>query len=259
MRMQRFWSWMAVNLGKHAGIVTVVGLVFTVVIGTGITRLEFATGQDSYLERDSEVYKDNVEYQRLFGGQAMLSVVEMAEGQTVDQLFTAENNATFARVAAELKQQDNVLGVVTPLTALEFSDRLVGGKNPNITESVAGRALLAAANADGQSATSKEARLADSVATLQRTAAIPPETRTLDNPEWVKFLIYDNEGEIRKALRPFFPNDTHALTITRLGGNLSIEDEGAASDAVVEVAAGLEFPNATVTTTGAPILLKGIN
>jgi hypothetical protein len=43
------------------------------------------------------------------------------------------------------------------------------------------------------------------------------------------------------------------------GGNLSIEEEGAASDRVVEIAKGLEFPNATVTTTGAPILLKGIN
>jgi hydrophobe/amphiphile efflux-3 (HAE3) family protein len=259
MKMQRFWSWMAVNLGKHAGIVTVVGLVFTVVIGTGITRLEFATGQDSYLERDSEVYKDNVEYQKLFGGQAMLSVVEMAEGQKVDQLFTTQNNATMTKVSEELNAQKNVLGVISPLTALDFSDKLVGGKNPNITESVAGKALLAAATAEGQSQASKDLRLADSVTTLQRTAAIPPEARTLDNPEWVKFLLYDNEGEIRKALRPFFPNPTHALTITRLGGNLSIEEEGAASDRVVEIAKGLEFPNATVTTTGAPILLKGIN
>ncbi|MFM7064566.1 MAG: efflux RND transporter permease subunit, partial [Actinomycetes bacterium] len=167
--------------------------------------------------------------------------------------------ATFAKVSDELKSQDNVLGVISPLTALEFSDRLVGGKNPNITASVAGQALLAAATAEGQSDASKEARQADSVETLKRTAAVPPEARSLDNPEWVKFLLYDNEGNIRKALLPFFPNDRHALTITRLGGNLSIEEEGAASDHVVEVAKDLKFSNATVTTTGAPILLKGIN
>ena len=47
--------------------------------------------------------------------------------------------------------------------------------------------------------------------------------------------------------------------ITRLAGNLSIEDEGAASDHVVEATKALKFPNATATTTGAPILLKGIN
>ncbi|MFM7069699.1 MAG: efflux RND transporter permease subunit [Actinomycetes bacterium] len=257
--MQRFWSWLAVRLGKHAGIVTVVGLVFTIVIGAGITRLEFATGQDSYLSRDSQIYKDNVEYQNLFGGQAMLSVIEMNDGQTVDQLFTTKNNGTLLKVTQDLEAQKNILGVISPLTALDFSDRLVGGTNPNIAESIAGKALLAAAADGRQSDESKDLRLKDSVATLQRSAAIPPAERRLDNPEWVKFLLYDNQGEIRTALRPFFPNKQHALTITRLKGNLSIEDEGAASDRIEAIAKDLVFPNATTTTTGAPVLLKGIN
>ena len=34
--------------------------------------------------------------------------------------------------------------------------------------------------------------------TLQRSAAFAPEDQTLDNPEWVKFLLYDNEDGIRK-------------------------------------------------------------
>ena len=79
--MQRFWSWLAVKLGKHAGIVSVVGLVVTLVLGFGITQLEFATGQDSYLNKNDQVYKDNVAYQDLFGGQAMLTVITMDDGQ----------------------------------------------------------------------------------------------------------------------------------------------------------------------------------
>ena len=47
--------------------------------------------------------------------------------------------------------------------------------------------------------------------------------------------------------------------ITRLPGNLSIEDEGAASDAIVEITDGLQFDGVETITTGAPILLKGIN
>ena len=31
MRMQRFWSWLAVRLGKHAGIVTVIGFAAWVI------------------------------------------------------------------------------------------------------------------------------------------------------------------------------------------------------------------------------------
>src|SRR4051794_16768329 len=71
-RMQRFWSWLALYLGKHAGLVALVGLLITLVLGYGTTKLQFATGQDSYLNADDQVAKDNVAYQGLFGGQAML-------------------------------------------------------------------------------------------------------------------------------------------------------------------------------------------
>ncbi len=261
MRMQRFWSWMAVNLGRHAGIVGAIGLVFTIVIGFGITRLEFATGQDSYLNRDDVVYEDNVKYQELFGGQAMLSVISMEDGATIDSIFTAEGVATFQRIEDELHESGKVLGVISPLTALEFSASLVTSESGNPFDAVAAKALLhatevAVAAGDTESA---EAREADLAVTSQRLLAVPADQQTLDNPEWVKFLLYDNEGEVRQALRPFFPDDTHAQMITRLPGNESIEEEGAASDAVVEITEGLEFPGAEVTTTGAAVLLKGIN
>ena len=96
--MQRFWSWLAVNLGKHAGIVTVIGLVFTIVIGLGITQLQFATGQDSYLNKDSAVYKDNVAYQKLFGGEAMLTGISMSNGEKIDSIFTPEGIANMQAV-----------------------------------------------------------------------------------------------------------------------------------------------------------------
>ena len=62
--MQRFWSYLAVQLGKHAIWVSVIGLLITVGLGFGITKLEFATGQDSYLNKSDQVSKDNVVYQR---------------------------------------------------------------------------------------------------------------------------------------------------------------------------------------------------
>ena len=42
------------------------------ILGMGIPKLEFATGQDSYLNADEVTYTDNVEYQDLFGGQAQV-------------------------------------------------------------------------------------------------------------------------------------------------------------------------------------------
>ena len=257
--MAKVWSWLAVNLGRHAGMVGAIGLVFTIVLGFGITRLEFATGQDSYLNRDSEVYKDNVAYQDRFGGQAMLSLIVMDEGQRVEDLFTPEGIETMRDVGERLEESGTVFGVVSPLTALEFSNRLVEPPaDGDLTKSIAGAAILHATEVETDPAL-KEQRLADAAVTLQRTAEVPPEERTLDNSEWVKFLLYDNQGEIRSSLRPVFPDPTHAQMLTRLPGNMSIEDEGVASDTVVDITKDLAFEGATVTTTGAPVLLKGIN
>ena len=122
--MAKVWSWLAVNLGRHAGLGGAIGLVFTIVLGFGITRLEFATGQDSYLNRDSDVYKDNVAYQERFGGQAMLSLIVMDDGKRVEDLFTPEGIETMAAVRDELQNSGEVLGVVSPLDALEFSNSL---------------------------------------------------------------------------------------------------------------------------------------
>ena len=105
--MQRFWSYLGLELGRRAGLVSIVGLAVTIGLGLGITRLEFATGQDSYLNRDDVVYQDSVAYQDLFGGQAMLSLVKVQEGGTVADLFTPENLATWTTVDQQLR----VLGV----------------------------------------------------------------------------------------------------------------------------------------------------
>jgi hydrophobe/amphiphile efflux-3 (HAE3) family protein len=266
--MQRFWGWLALNLGKHAGIVSVVGLLVTLVLGYGITRLTFATGQDSYLNDDDQVLIDNIAYQELFGGQAILVLFTMTDGETISQLMNPANQAEMDRIAAELRAEpDLIANVVTPKVALEWTDNLIQ-RQPNgelatgPTDSAAGTALLHAVE-DDPSAEGQQARLADSGVTLERLSAIPPDERVMANPEWVDFLLYDNQGAIRKAQLPVFTDQTHAQMVVRLVGNASIEQEGAGAtlvrDTVEQAVDAGAFANAEVTVTGAPYLLKDIN
>jgi uncharacterized protein len=257
--VQRFWSNLAVQLGKHAILVSVIGLVVTIALGFGITNLKFATGQDSYLNDSDQVAKDNVVYQRLFGGQAMLTVITMKPGHTVDELFTSEGRAQFRRLHDTLLASGKVHGVITPLTIMQYSDALVSSPDGNPTTSVAGKALLAAQAKEEPGSPAAAARAQDAAKTLERLSAVPVEQRTLDDPAWVKFLLYDNQGNVRKVLRSFITDAHHAQVITRLPGNASIEAEGASSDATKAAAAKLSFPNATVVTTGAAVLLKDLN
>ena len=54
--------------------------MITIVLGAGITQLEFATGQDSYLNKDEDVYKKSVAYEDLLGGLAMVTLITLGEG-----------------------------------------------------------------------------------------------------------------------------------------------------------------------------------
>ena len=256
--MRRVWAWMGLNFGKHAGIVGVIGLAITLVLGLGATRLDFATGQDSYLNKDEQVYKDNVAYQDLFGGQAMLTLFTMEGGRDVVDLFTPDNIQHLRQVDEELHNTSGVETVVTPLTALQFTQNLAVSDSGDPTQSVAGQALLSASEREPDPA-AKEIRSADAVTTLERLSAVPEDQRTFDNPEWVRFLLFDNRDEIRKSLRPFFPDETHAQMVTRLVGNASLEDEGAASERVQEITLAEPFERAEVTSTGASVLLKDLN
>ncbi len=270
-RGQRFWSWLAVNLGKRIGIVSLIGLLITLVLGYGLTRLQFATGQDSYLNTDDEVYIDNVAYQDLFGGQAMLVMVRAEEGTTIGEAMTSANLAEFDRIAETLKSKPElVLSVVSPTTALRWSENLLS-KQPNGEPaanpllSAAGAATAHALEVD-PSEEGKALRQADAVETLARFDAVPADQRSLDatdNRAWVDLLLYDNEGEIRRAQQAVFTDDQHAFIVVRLVGNASIEVEGEGSvlvqDVVEDSVESGALEGVEVVVTGAPILLKDIN
>jgi hydrophobe/amphiphile efflux-3 (HAE3) family protein len=268
--MARFWSWLAVWCGKHAGLVGVIGLVVTVFLALGMTQLKFQTSQASYLNKSDLVYKDDVHYEDLFGGQAMVVMFTMQDGRTIDQFFTPHNLTQLDALAGELRanaKTHQIFNVIDPATALKYSsdltlDQVVDGRvvpAANITQSVAGGSLLRATQIDGTAA-GRAARQKDAVTTLQREAAVQG-TKTLTNAEWVKFLLYNNEPTptIRLVLRTFFPDVHHAEMIVRLDGNQALDAQSASADYVQQTAAKYHFDGATTLTTGAPSLLENIN
>jgi uncharacterized protein len=261
--VQRFWSWLGLNLGKHWIAVMVVGGLLTVGLGFGTTKLKFSTDQSNYLNKSDQVYKDNVAYQKLFGGEAMLTLVTMEPGHTVAELFTAADNAQWAKAAREINASSRVLTTVTPLTAMQWNDELVKGPNGDVTQSVAGKLLTADLTRDPSKA-GQAARSESALATVKRINAIPPAQRVLTNPKYIDFLLYDNPlpgnaKPIRTPLLPFFPDARHAQMVVRLQGNQSIKDEGKAADLITGVANQMHFAHATTVTTGAPALLENLN
>lgn len=266
------WGRIGATLARRSGTTLGVVAALTVLLATGLLRLDFATGQESYLNEGTQVYDDNVVYQDLFGGQAMVTLFAADDGSTVLDLFTPDNVAEMRSLEEELRSLDGVLNVVSPLTALEFTQTLVTpAVEGDITTSPAAQILLRASEREEAAGNTEaaQARSADTLATADRLLSVPEDERTFDNPDWVEFLLVDNQGEIRAALRPFFPfapgveptvaNATNAQMVTRVVGNASIEVEGETAEAVVGISDEHSFEDFSVLTTGAPVLLKDIN
>ena len=116
--MSRRWDHIGDAVVRRRGTVLAVSLVISLVLAAGTSRLTFATGQDSYLNSDSQVAIDNEQYQSLFGGQAMITVIEAEPDNDVLELFTADNRTKLAALAEELDAIPGVLATATPLTAI---------------------------------------------------------------------------------------------------------------------------------------------
>lgn len=289
--MRRFWAASGLILGKYVQwVMMVVAAITLALVAFGASQLEFATSQDSYLNSDEQIAIDNERYQELFGGQAMVTLWTARGDRNVVDFFTEENIAELERAERRLRASDRFKGIITPLTALAWTERLITPRDPatgrlrldangdpvyttpaDVLSSAASTMLLdatARANAAGDTA-SAQARTASSLETLRRLGEASAGGTSLENRDWVEFLLVDNEGLIRKSLRPFFPtppgvepkleNVKSTQMLVRLQGNQSIDDEGDDARFVEAVMDGTEWEGFDRVTTGAPILLDDLN
>ncbi|WP_241432226.1 efflux RND transporter permease subunit [Ilumatobacter nonamiensis] len=279
--MEQFWRNTGVQLGKHWKVVAAVMVALTAVLALGATRIEFATGQDSYLNPDSQIAIDNVAFQDDFGGETIILLFSTEGEADITDLFEGENLTKLQDMTAELEELEGdggmgaVFSTVTPYTSLTYSSALVGG--PTGTQ-----ALTSAVSRDEAGA---EARNEDISISLARRGAVGPDSEwNVGNPAWNEVLIFDNTGYtlddagdpvappedelvIRKSLRGTFPNvEGGPVNGTAVGGvvllgNASLDELTEATDAVLEILEdpAYEFDGFELTVTGSPIYLGEIN
>ncbi len=273
--MDNFWRSAGVFLGKRWVVVFVGVALITVVLGVGLSGLEFATGQDSYLNSDSQVLADNVEYQDLFGGEIAVVLFKAEDGSDITDLFTPENGAELYRAEQELRAVDESFAVILPLTAMHYSHNL-------LANNVATEALNDAVKRDEDPA-SVELRNADVQLSLARLGQAGDEPTvefgtegTFDNQEWIDLLLFDNRGftldedgnpvppadadrGIRESLAGTFPDQETAVGGIIIKGNATLDELSAGTESVLEIMDTVELDGFEIITTGSPVFLKEIN
>jgi len=266
--MNAFWLFCAETIRKWHVWLLVLAVAATAGLAFGIPRLEFKTSQDTIVPSDSETFRENVRYEREFGGEPVLVLFS---GDDILDLYTDENRATLAKLEGEFEASDHYHSVFGPLGLLEFArDQVpVGAELAAARQQRAADAAREVAAAQGatpveQEAAAEAARLEVATEFAEQQAADAARFAeagepTLDNPDFVEFLILDETGGIRPEFQGVFPNRQHALMVVRLNGNMSIDEQGEAAGTAVDIAKQYEFEGFEVLPTGPPILLKEIN
>lgn len=264
--VQNVWRRIGRVLSKRtlATLVSVAVIAGVFVIGLG--RLKFETGQNSYIDPDSKVADDNERYQALFGGENMVVLFTVPEGKTLVDLFTPGNVQQMDDVEAQLRTDPAIQGVVSPVALLQWTQDIV-------TSGIASEILARTIEREPDPA-AVELRQNDAMITTMRLGAAGEQT--LENPDWVKFLLFGNDGftldadnqlvapgddqlVVRKALRAFVPDARHAVFAAVLIGNAPLDGLADGSQAVLDAFDGRTFDNATVVVTGTPTFLTDIN
>lgn len=264
--MDAVWRTIGRVVSRRTAIALGAVLFVTALFALGLPRLDFATGQDSYLADDDPAAIANERYQDLFGGEAMVALLSMDEGTTIADLFTEENIRRFEELEDRFRAADATHAVVSPLTPLQWTESLALS---GVGVDILGRA--AERETDPEAIAAREEANQITLARLTEAG----ET-TLSNPDWVEFLLYANDGfaltedgqlvappdderVVRTALRSTFPDPQHALFLTFLQGNASLEDLAVGDDLVSEALADVTFDNADFIVTGTPTFLTDIN
>src|SRR5580692_10619933 len=123
--MRRTWEWLGLNLGKRAGTVAICGLLITLALGFGITTLRFTTSNSDYLNNNDPAWINNVNYEKVFGGDPIAVLFTMKPGTTVDNLLTKHNQDEFRLIATRLAADPWVFSAVSPMDALQFALKLL--------------------------------------------------------------------------------------------------------------------------------------
>lgn len=264
--MEQFWRSVGTWSDAHRRLAAAILVAVTVVLGIGLGNVDFATGQDSYLNPDSQVAIDNVAIQDRFGGENVIVLFTAQDGQPITQLFEGENLAKLQAMNDELATIPQVSSVITPLAALEWTSGIIDGG--------AGSGALTRAVARDPEPAGQQARQADVTVALARLSAAP--NHTIGDSSWNDLLLFGNDGYtvdasgapvappienrvIRLSLQSTFPAPGVAVGGIVLLGNASLDEQSAGTEAVLKAFEGFQLDGFDVTVTGSPVYLKEIN
>ena len=230
--MKRISEALARFIERRPWWLVIIAVALTVAAVPGVTMLKTETGFSALVSSDSEISQDNSRYQEQFGGE---SITILLKGQ-LDDIFSADNLKILAEFQQEFANDRRYRAIIGPFTMLEIAIDQAKQAGEALQEQIflaqeaaAAEAIQAAAemglDESEQEKAAQEARaevLQGFQSQIEQMQLIGEPS--LDNPLFIAAVLYDSEGAVSQTMKPFIPDDEHALIIVTPLGNMNDEE-----------------------------------
>jgi len=195
----------------------------------GITMLERQSGFSTLVSSDSSISRDNARYEAQFGGEP---ITILLSGQFSD-IFSTQNLAILAQFEEQFSSDGRYRTIMGPQTLLNTAAEEAKKARTVFLEQVVFAQEAAVAEARQAAATMGLSELQQEQAAQQARAEVlqrfQPQMEqmqaigepSLDNPLFVRTVVYDSAGSVSQAIQPFIPDNEHALILVTPQGNMA--------------------------------------
>jgi hydrophobe/amphiphile efflux-3 (HAE3) family protein len=233
----------------------------------GITLLKTDTGFNALVSPDSKIAQDDARYQAQFGGEP---ITVLLTGQLED-VFSTVNLAAIAEFEQEISSDGRYRAISSPLTLLRMARQEAEQASQTLQEQLALAQEQAAAEAKQAAAAMGLGEFEQEQAAEKARADVLERFQSqleqmqqmgepsLENPAFIKSVLYDTSGEISPTMQPFVPDDTHTLIIVTPQGNMSDEEALQATRDVESFFAANTLANVGATVISSSKLVDAIS
>ena len=225
---------------RWAWVLIVAIVVLTGALAAGISMMETESGFGALVSSDSQIFKDNENYQEQFGAEP---ITILLSGQ-VDAIFFPGNLAILSAFEQEFSKDNRYRSILSPATMLNVAS----SKTIQARQALEAEIALAQGNAAQQArqvAAAQGLSLAEQeIAAEQAKAQVLLQFQllldqfsqmgepTLDNPLFINSIIFNNDGSLNPEFESLIPDDHHALVVVTPVGNMDDDDALQAVDDV---------------------------
>ena len=182
--MKRLSQALARFIQRRPWLFIIIAIILSAGAIPGVFMLETETGFEAFVSSDSKIAQDNSRYEAQFGGEP---ITILLTGK-LDDIFSTSNLAILTDFEEKFAGDERFRAINGPLAPLQIALEEANQARQTYTEQP---------GLNGEPA--------------------------LDNPLFIESVIYNAEGAISQIMRPFVPDDEHAIIMVAPRGNMSDE------------------------------------